>query len=699
MKLIYSIILTFLSTSCFGQSIRLFQNNKVDLNKLQSLPNRNQFQLNGSTFNFEEVRIVTPEFSVIDSKSKDRKVQFGKFYHDKTKNATLSVFGKSFVLIYDSLEVFNDGRKTYKIQHQRHFPTGCYTDDDSPQQSGLEVNSVVSPQGCRVVQIYFEADYKLFQEKGSSVQNTVNYVTALFNQVALLYANEQINVQLSQIKVWNAPDPYIPFTSIGSVLNKFRTDLNGTFNGNLAHLLTTRSLGGGIAYVDVLCFKNYACGVSAIQTTFKNVPIYSWSVEVITHELGHNFGSWHTHSCNWPLGALDNCYPPEGTCNPGATPVNGGTIMSYCHLTQYGINFNNGFGTIPGNWIRQKYNNATCLNGSSIPPTNLTNTNITTNSVHLNWGQVSGAVYELQWKKTANIQWNIISNINVNFYNLSGLEPSTQYDWKVKTDCSTFTTVQSFITLPINPPACSIITNITVTNITQNTAKVNWALVPLAQTYNLQYKLLSAVNWIEYSGIPGNFLNLTNLVTGSVYQVKVRPDCNQVYSLVIQFTTATSNVCPPPTNLQIANLTSSSAKFSWNPVPGTTSYQIGLKFPGSNNFFTIGQLFTNPTVNFYGFNSNSTYQWKVKTNCSDWSAINTFTTPSQMPNQLTIFPNPAHGSFNIIGNTATAFQLFDLHGQLKREGVILDNVIDVTDLPSGMYFLKIDGQILKIILF
>lgn len=710
MKLIYSIILTFLSTSCFGQSIQLFQNNKVDLNKLQSLPNRNQFQLNGSTFNFEKVQITSPDFSVIDSKSKDRKVQVGKFYHDKTKNATLSVFDKSFVLVYDSLEVFNDGRKTYKIQPQRHFPTGCYTDDDSPQQSGLEVNSVVSPQGCRLVQIYFEADYKLFQEKGSSVQNTVNYVTSLFNQVALLYANEQINVQISQIKVWNAPDPYIPFTNIGSVLNKFRTDLNGTFNGNLAHLLTTRSLGGGIAYVDVLCFKNYACGVSAIQTSFQNIPTYSWSVEVVTHELGHNFGSWHTHSCNWPNGPLDNCYSPEGNCNPGPTPTNGGTIMSYCHLTQYGINFNNGFGIVPGNWIRQKYNNATCLSGTSAPPSGLLSMDITQSTAKVQWNLISGSVYQLQWKRSIDLQWNTVSNLTTGYFILSGLTSSTQYEWKIKSDCSTYSSVQTFTTLSTNPPpSCPVILVLTFIDVTQSSFKIQWPIVSGATTYFLQYRKTGVSNWIEYGEIPTNSLTISNLISNTQYEVKVRPNCNPTFSSVFLIKTLSSGggLCMSPTNLNVSNLTGSSATLSWNPVVGATSYQIALKFPNSSNFFTIGQTFTNTTVNFYGFDLNSTYQWKVKANCSDWSTVNTFTTLSNfieplfgftiIPNKVIIFPNPAEKYLTILGNTALEYSIFDSIGSLRQTGTIIQNRIDITNLQKGFYFLKIGKSTIKFI--
>lgn len=95
--------------------------------------------------------------------------------------------------------------------------------------------------------------------------------------------------------------------------------------------------------------------------SYNNFPNYSWTTTVVTHELGHNIGSKHTHWCGWPGGAIDNCEDTEGDCAPGPPPTNGGTIMSYCHLKSYGINFSKGFGPLPGNLIREKVSQAGCL--------------------------------------------------------------------------------------------------------------------------------------------------------------------------------------------------------------------------------------------------------------------------------------------------------------------------------------------------
>jgi hypothetical protein len=68
-----------------------------------------------------------------------------------------------------------------------------------------------------------------------------------------------------------------------------------------------------------VCANGY--GVSAIDAVY-SYPTgdQTWDVEVIAHELGHNLGSPHTHSCAWvnegrmPSGTLDSCAAAEGGC-------------------------------------------------------------------------------------------------------------------------------------------------------------------------------------------------------------------------------------------------------------------------------------------------------------------------------------------------------------------------------------------------
>ena len=207
------------------------------------------------------------------------------------------------------------------------------------------------------VSIYIECDYALYQKNGSSVDNTTAYVVGLFNQVAAIYAQEGIPLEISDIKIWETPDPYRS-SSAQEALIDFKNNLSENFTGDIAHLLSgSNNENGGIAISDALCDRKKAYGYSNVEGSFETVPSYSWDVHVMSHELGHNFGSPHTHDCVWGPNQnepLDNCSPSTYECQDGPNPIQGGTIMSYCHTTPYGVNFSLGFGVQPGDLIRQK---------------------------------------------------------------------------------------------------------------------------------------------------------------------------------------------------------------------------------------------------------------------------------------------------------------------------------------------------------
>ncbi len=220
------------------------------------------------------------------------------------------------------------------------------------------------------VRLYIEVDNDIVTQKGGAAPAT-NYITGLFNQSIVLYANESVNVMLNEIYAWVTPSPYTGSTS-SAMLTSFQ-NLTGEFNGNVAMLVSYRT-SGGIAMLDGLCQSNpdWRKSFSAITSSYSNVPTYSWSVMVVTHEAGHVIGSKHTHACAWNGNntAIDGCAgASEGSCPLGPIPPEGGTIMSYCHLQNVGINFTLGFGPQPGNLIRSRVNATNnCLTSCGPPP-------------------------------------------------------------------------------------------------------------------------------------------------------------------------------------------------------------------------------------------------------------------------------------------------------------------------------------------
>lgn len=342
---------------------------------------------NGPTIklNLKTEQVVADDFIVTTSENRIVDYTPGAYYAGQVNQegkslAAISFFsdmvmgvwsfeGENYVLAHLNQDVFPAGQEyiLYKesdLQIQNTFT--CDTDDIKLETMQNDAHSDDAKSSiAKVVKVYFEGDYRLYLDKNSSANNVTNYITGLYNVVRTLYQNESIDTEISEIFVWTNNDPY-PTNDSGAALDAFQNRLNGSYNGDLAHLVSSvNSNNGGIAYVDALCAPVYGIAYSNIGNSYSNFPTYSWTVGVVTHEMGHNLGSPHTQSCSWNGGALDDCYPTEGSCSAGPTPSNGGTIMSYCHLTSTGINFNNGFGTQPGNLIRSRVAAASCLGEGS----------------------------------------------------------------------------------------------------------------------------------------------------------------------------------------------------------------------------------------------------------------------------------------------------------------------------------------------
>ena len=217
--------------------------------------------------------------------------------------------------------------------------------------------------------VYFEVDYDIFLAKGGVVES-VDYMTALFAQIQYMYELDGMGIFITEIMVWDEESPYYEIGDTGVLLDLFGTTTT-VWEGDLGHFVNLAA-GGGLAWVDVFCHPNQALkkAVSGISLTFEEIPVYSWSVEVIAHEMGHNMGSPHTHACFWNGDdtAIDGCGPeagfPEG-CDAAIPPL-GGTVMSYCHLTPVGISLAIGFGMQPGTHMRNRMVASGCLVGCDL---------------------------------------------------------------------------------------------------------------------------------------------------------------------------------------------------------------------------------------------------------------------------------------------------------------------------------------------
>ena len=321
--------------------------------------------------------VLDKDFDAYDHNKDKLDYKEGVFYRGIVKNAQKSIasfsfFNNSVYGIASTLELGNVNIGKLKnsedyIAFAEHDLTGtnpfsCGFDEvkeniESSTNQSFETNKTAT---TNCVRIYYEVAYEPYLQNNSDVNQTTNWVTAIHNNISTLYANDGITIALSEVVVWTQPDPYV--YNYENNLYYFANNTN-YFNGDIAHLInqpTTTS----VAFINSLCqSNNYA--YSAVDQYYNQLPVYSWTIGASTHELGHSFGSPHTHACAWNGNntAIDGCGPAGGAdegCN-GPIPPTGGTIMSYCHLLSTGVNFANGFGVQPSQLIRNTIDNKTCL--------------------------------------------------------------------------------------------------------------------------------------------------------------------------------------------------------------------------------------------------------------------------------------------------------------------------------------------------
>lgn len=184
----------------------------------------------------------------------------------------------------------------------------------------------------RIVPIAIDADQEFVNLFGGNVSAAESYIVQLIAAVSEIYQRDLgAKLKLSFVRTWpNGGEPF-GANDISSFSGFWFADPDAGRYRVHQLLSGRRDLGyGGIGYVNDPCWDLGYSIAGLLLGSFTAPPPMSdlgnWDLYVCAHEMGHNFGTYHTH---------DGYAPPIDTCPSGNFAR--GTIMSYCHTLAGGL--------------------------------------------------------------------------------------------------------------------------------------------------------------------------------------------------------------------------------------------------------------------------------------------------------------------------------------------------------------------------
>ncbi len=260
----------------------------------------------------------------------------------------------------------------------------------------------------RRADLIIETDHELFQRFGSS-SLAAAYIADLFGYINTRYQSEiGTRLNLTQVNIYATPaDPWTrsnKLDQLDDLQAYWNAPSRATQQRHHVHLLSAKNGGGGVAYMNTLDSPAYSYGVSTgVEGNFSAAsPQLVWDAIQVAHEIGHAFGSDHTHNFDAPYigsaqgGAIDCCYADStnsqcgarngGAGRPGALPgissLTGGqsgqgtgTLMSYCHQVgggypnlSFSFGTNHPYGINPGRVVDVMRDSASSLPLDNVQP-------------------------------------------------------------------------------------------------------------------------------------------------------------------------------------------------------------------------------------------------------------------------------------------------------------------------------------------
>lgn len=507
-------------------------------------------------------------------------------YRDRVAGMILLEDGRKFMVDQTGPRIFAISQTTEESFINKEKGPDYLMAPADEQAEGLVGGSICDSanlcQGNAVIDLMVVFTYRVDSAWGS-ISNTIANITQAVNNMNASMANSGVN-NVSFRLVYAGRINYTESGNMSTDLSRLASTSDGYMDS--VHLLRNQY---GADMVSLLTGPGgSACGLGYLNTSSTayaagsafNVTMYSCAVGnyTMSHEFGHNMGLRH----DWFVdGGTTPCSHHHGYVNQQAIQLGASSTSSQRWRTIMAYNdqcSNAGFSCSRLNrWSNPNisYNGAPtgALIGSAQPadeayafyrmaclvaafraapaacaaPANPSESSIGLDAATLSWSAVTGALhYKLQYKPSTDANWILLSDsVAQTSIPISGLSASTIYDWRVRTTCSSDTSLYSqsqFTTLS----ACGSPSQLSTGSVTSSSANLSWSAVTGANSYDVEYKTSSSLTWLTAAaGISNTTYLLTGLSASTSYLWRVRAICSASTGNFVQasFTTLAQQIC------------------------------------------------------------------------------------------------------------------------------------------------------------
>lgn len=315
-------------------------------------------------------------------------------------------------------------------------------------------------------------------------------------------------------------------------------------------------------------------------------------------------------------------------------------------------------------------------------PTNLSASMITATSANLSWGPVTGATYTVRYRQVGNPTW-ITVNTNSPTLSLTGLSDTTAYEYQVLAICSATT----------SPYSASF--NFTTSGLVYCTA----SSVTAANLFINNVTISNVVNpsaGAVYSNFTTNPTLQINMTKGNTYPMTITSNVSAADFAMVFIDYNKDGVFDTTERVLNFPVTSTSTFTNSFTIPTTAvagqtlRMRVILGFAGSANLGLFAPATWVCGTNNFNDGEVEDYNVVLAENPLATSEIKNSTDGVQ------IYPNPVSDILNItkVSNKAL-YEIYSVSGQLLSKGNVRDGKVNVSQLTTGNYIIKISDKMVE----